>query len=77
MPPANRDASELTRQRKSMTLYAWSSQNTAAVNTGASVLREQQTTQTLDVVVQRQQGGCYCATQGQYPLVGCGPCGRG
>lgn len=59
-----------------MALNAYASANTAAVNAGTSVLREQPSTQTLDVVVARQQGGCYCAEAqaGIYPFRGVGNC---
>lgn len=75
MPPANRDSSELTRKRRAGVLAAWAAANTAAVNAGVSVLREQATTQSLEVVVQRQQGACYC--NAAYDFVGCGPCRGG
>lgn len=59
-----------------MALNAFATANTAAVTAGLSVLREQPSTQTLDVVVARQQGGCYCtdARLGIYPFLGAG-CG--
>lgn len=75
MPPANRDSSDLTRRRRAGVLAAWAAANTSAVNAGASVRREQPTTQSLEVVVQRQQGACYC--NAAYPFVGCGPCSGG
>ena len=69
MPPANRDASELTRRKRSMALYTFASANTAAVNAGTSVRREQNAFPTLDIVTLRKQGGCYCA--GYYDKNGC------
>jgi hypothetical protein len=79
MPTINRDASELTRKRRAMALYAFNSVNSAAVNAGTSMRREQVNTQTLDIVTARKQGGCYCAEAlaGTYPLVGCGACRGG
>ena len=79
MPPANRDSSELTRKRREMALYAYASANTSAVNAGTSVRREQPTVQMAEVIVQRKQGGCYCASAnaGTYDMVGCGPCRGG
>jgi hypothetical protein len=78
MPPANRDASELTRKRRAMALYAFNTANSGAVTAGYSVQREQSRYQTLDVVTARQQGGCYCAainsSNGGYDLTSCG-CG--
>lgn len=75
MPPANRDASELTRRRKAMALYAFQQANSAAVVAGTSVLREQPQFGTLDIVTLRKQGGCFCATQGTYDFNGGGACG--
>jgi hypothetical protein len=60
MPPANRDASELTRRLNAMSLNSWKTQLDAA-NTNASIVRrEQPSTQVLTVVTQRNTGGCYC-----------------
>lgn len=77
MPPANRDASELSRRRKAKALYAWKSQVNAADTNGNVVRREQASSGTLDVIIQRRQGGCYCAASlaGTYDFVGCGSCG--
>jgi hypothetical protein len=62
MPPANRDASELTRRRAAKSLYSFNNTNKEAVNAGVSVIREQAQFGTLDVVTQRQQG-CGICTQ--------------
>jgi hypothetical protein len=75
MPPANRDASELTRRRKAMALYAFQQANSSAVVAGRSVLREQAQFSTLDIVTLRKQGGCFCAAQGTYDFNGGGACG--
>ncbi len=78
MPPANRDASELSRKRRAMALYAFNNANSAAVTAGYSVQREQSREQTLDVVTARKMGGCYCAAinsaSGGYGISSCG-CG--
>jgi hypothetical protein len=60
MPPRNTDSSDLTRKRRAMALYAFSSANEPFVNAGTSVRREQTAFATLDVVTARKQGGCYC-----------------
>ena len=64
MPVTNTDASQLTRQRRAMALAAF---NTTAVNVnGQPVRREQVNTQTLDIVVARNLGICYCASFPNY-----------
>jgi len=73
MPVTNYSASELTRVRRAMALYAFQSQNVVAVNNGTSVRPEQARNATLDVVVARNQGGCYCATA--YTYTGKNGCG--
>ena len=60
MPTAVFDASYLTLRKRAKTLYAYNAANTAAVNAGASILREQPTTQMAEVIVVRRQGGCFC-----------------
>jgi hypothetical protein len=73
MPVANYDSSDLTRVRRAMALYSFQSRNVAAVNAGTSVQPEQPRNATLDVVVARNQGGCYCATAYTYDgKNGCG-----
>jgi hypothetical protein len=60
MPTAVFDASYLTLRKRAKTLYAYNAANTAAVNAGASILREQPSTQMAEVIVVRRQGGCFC-----------------
>ena len=73
MSTANYNSSDLTRVRRAMALAAFNTANAAAVTAGTSVQREQVNTQTLDIVVARNQGICYCTQQGQYALSGgCG-----
>jgi len=64
MSTANYNSSDLTRVRRAMALAAFNTANAAAVNAGRSVQREQNTSQTLDVVVARNQGICYCNGEG-------------
>ena len=64
MSTANYTSSDLTRIRRAMALAAFNTANAAAVNAGTSVQREQATSQTLDVVVARNQGICYCNGEG-------------
>jgi hypothetical protein len=74
MPVSNYDSSELTRVRRAMALSAYQATQAAAVISGASVRKEQTSSVTLDVVVARNQGICYCATAGTYgnnPGCGC------
>ena len=56
--------SALTANSFSVTA-AFNTANAAAVNAGTSVQREQLNTQTLDVVVARNQGICYCTGEGR------------
>jgi hypothetical protein len=62
MPTAVYDASLVTFRARSKALYAFNAANTAAVNAGASVKREQPTFQSAEVLLVRKQGGCFCAT---------------
>jgi hypothetical protein len=62
MTLTNFDASQVTLKQKQKALYAWKANNDIVVNGGASVVREQLTRATLDVVVDRNQGGCKCST---------------
>jgi hypothetical protein len=80
MPVANRDASELTRRRKAMSLNGWKSQIDVAniASNGSIVRREQPFFGTLDVVTQRNMGGCYCSqanSNNPYDFNGGGACG--
>ena len=61
MTLTNRDASTITLKKKQKALFAWKSGNDALLVVGRSVLSEQATRATLDVVTQRKQGGCKCA----------------
>jgi hypothetical protein len=60
MTLTNFDASQITLKQKQKTLYAWKANNDIVVNAGGSILQEQTSRQTLDIVVDRNQGGCKC-----------------
>jgi hypothetical protein len=64
MPTTNFDSSLISTQRKAKALYAYNNTLQTAKQTNASVRREQLTTQTLDVVTLRKQGGCLCGATG-------------
>jgi len=64
MPTANYDSSLISTQRKAKALYAYNNTLQAAKQVNGSVRREQLTTQTLDVVTLRKQGGCLCGPTG-------------
>jgi hypothetical protein len=55
MPTANYDSSLLTQRRRNYAIYTWNRINSAAVNVGASVRREQPDTQLQTVVTYRHQ----------------------
>jgi hypothetical protein len=61
MTLTNRDASTITIKRRQKALFAWKSGNDALLVLGRTVLREQATMPTLDVVTDRKQGGCKCS----------------
>jgi hypothetical protein len=61
MPTANYDSSYITFRKQAKALYAFNTQNAAAVAVGGSVRREQPTQQMSDVIVTRKQGGCFCS----------------
>jgi hypothetical protein len=61
MTLTNFDASQITLKQKQKALFAWKSNNDASINLGRSVLSEQVTSQTLDIIVDRNQGGCKCS----------------
>ena len=71
MPTANYDASRLTQNRRNVALYAWYTQNNAAVAAGASIRREQPNTQLATVVTERREttanvlntSSCPCSEQ--------------
>lgn len=76
-----RDASLITKKNRDIALYAWKNQQNTFVNTGGtSVLTEQPTYQSGEVVTQRNLGCIACAqvTTGtnsvviNYPFVGSG-----
>lgn len=80
MSLTNRDASQVTLKNKQKMLFAWKSANNVQVNLGLSVLQEQPKWATLDVVVDRQQGGCKCtadASANPYEFNGLSQCGCG
>jgi hypothetical protein len=64
MPTTNYDSSLVSTQRRAKALYAYNSQLAVQKQAMASVQREQLTTQTLDIVTLRKQGGCFCAANG-------------
>lgn len=81
MPPANRDASTITKRNRDIALYSWKNQQNTSVNNGATnVLEEQPTYQSGQVVTQRNVGCMACnnvvATPTSvvinYPFVGSG-----
>jgi hypothetical protein len=80
MPVANIDASEVSKKNRMKMLFAWKSANTVAVNLGVSVLQEQPTFQSAQVVIDRRQGGCKCsadASENPYQFNGLTKCGCG
>lgn len=61
-------------------LAAWKSDNDVQVNLGRSVLQEQSSAQSAEVVAMRQQGGCKCsndALANPYQFNGLTQCGCG
>jgi len=80
MPLANIDASQITLKKRMKALYAWKSTNDAAVNLGVSVLSEQPTAQSGEIILARRQGGCKCsadASANPYEFNGLSKCGCG
>ena len=80
MPVANNDASQITLKKRMKALYAWKSTNDTAVNFGISVLKEQSTAQSGEVIIMRKQGGCKCsadASANPYDFNGLSQCGCG
>lgn len=55
MPTGNFDSSLLTQRKRNLALYTWNRINSAAVNAGLSVRREQPDTQLETVVTYRHQ----------------------
>ena len=77
---ANFDASQITLKKRQKALYAWKSVNDTFVNLGTSVLKEQATFQSAEVVAMRRQGGCKCsadASANPYDFNGLSQCGCG
>lgn len=80
MTLTNRDCAQLTLKKTQKALFAWKSVNDAALLKGISVLKEQPSFMTSRVVVDRQQGGCKCATdalENPYEFNGLSVCGCG
>jgi len=78
MPTTVYDASLLTFRKRAKALYAYNAALSAAVNTGASVRREQPTLQSGEVITTRKQGGCFCSNDAaglSMTAQGPGPCG--
>ncbi len=62
MPTDNYDASLVASRARARTLYSFNANLLAARVANANVVgTEQPTFQVLDVVTQRQQGGCMCS----------------
>jgi hypothetical protein len=55
MPTGNYDSSLLTQRKRNYALYTWNRINSAAVNAGLSVRREQPDTQLDTIVTYRNQ----------------------
>ncbi len=62
MTLTNFDASQVTLKQRQKALFAWKANNDIVINAGGSVISEQATRPTLDIVVNRNQGGCKCST---------------
>jgi hypothetical protein len=80
MPTAVYDSSYLTLRNQAKVLYGFNQNNTAAVNAGLSVKREQPTLQSAAVILVRKQGGCFCAVEnagGNANSLPTGPCSCG
>jgi hypothetical protein len=80
MTLTNRDYSQHTLKKTQKALFAWKSVNDAAVINGKSVLKEQPSSVSSRVVVDRQQGGCKCAKdalENPYDFNGLTSCGCG
>jgi len=78
MTLTNRDYTQYTLKKTQKALFAWKSVNDSAVLVGGSVLKEQPTLVSSRVVVNRQQGGCKCATdalENPYEFNGLSSCG--
>lgn len=60
MTLTNFDSSLLSLKKSQKALYAWKNNNDALVNLGRSVLQEQPTYQSANVVAMRKRGECVC-----------------
>ena len=69
MGTANYDASRITQRKRAVTMYSWNAANKAAVNSGASVRREQPEGQLGELVAYRNISRAYStpATVGACP----------
>lgn len=80
MTLTNFDASQISIKKRQKALYAWKSANDIRVNLGTSVLSEQPTYQSAEVIAMRKQGGCKCsadASSNPYEFNGLSQCGCG
>ncbi len=80
MPTAVYDASYITFRNRSKALYGYNSNRQAALNAGATLRTEQPTTQMAEVILVRQQGGCFCSNDAAGLSItrqGQGACGCG
>ena len=80
MTLANRDASQITKKNRQKVIYGWKVANDTFVNVGGSVLREQSSFQSNEVVIERRQGGCKCTLDNSsdpYGFSGLTQCGCG
>ena len=80
MTLTNRDCSQVTLKKTQKALFAWKATNDASVIAGRSVLKEQSSSSSSRIVVDRQQGGCKCAKdalENPYEFNGLGNCGCG
>jgi hypothetical protein len=80
MTLTNTDASQITMKQRQKALFTWKSNNDVRVNLGVSILREQPTFQSNEVVIMRKQGGCKCAKdalENPYEFNGLSQCGCG
>jgi hypothetical protein len=80
MTLTNFDSSLLSLKKSQKALYAWKSQNDVLVNLGRSVLQEQPTYQSANVVAMRKRGDCVClkdTSANPYDFNGLSKCGSG
>lgn len=78
MTLTNRDCSQVTLKKTQKALFAWKSYNDAALLSGRSVFKEQSSSVSSRIVVDRQQGGCKCAkdaSENPYEFNGLSVCG--